>query len=298
MVAAVVALGLLLAPAGASRLPSTATADAILGLTPEAEWPLQDAWLATLGGTLDGGALEAEVAGRLGVPEGVARIELNRRNGGARSTLTITATASTSEEAAGFANGVAEAMLAAAPAEAPVAFLNRADALDEDAGKSAIAGGVVGLLTGLALVPSLDRFFGRLRSTNHFEFAGRVGRWVDPSGPKKDLLPLEGRDQRLAAALRGLAGPIAVVSTQSPHLATDVAKALSSELLVDVVDGGAVDQPEAARAVVDSVSVVVATPKSTTRRRDLDRVLRRLDRLGAQTPAVVLVGERRRQPQE
>ena len=282
-------VGALIAPIAADQLDTTRHAEATIGLTQDSEWPFHDSWLALTVGTLDDGSILAEGQAALGLSDSNSEIDVTGNSNGTRSTLTIEATAPTGEEAADLANFVAESMVIATPAEAPVTVLDRADIPAEPSRtNAAVAGGLIGLLVGLALIPFLDRSFGRVRTTHHYEFVGLVDRWIEP-GMGGGVLPVANPDHELVAALRNDPGPIVVLAAGASEAATGVAKTLATDLPVEVIDGGSVDSASAAPEVVDAGSIVVVVAKGKVSRRYLCKVILRLEQLGCATPTVALL---------
>ncbi len=283
------ALGFALAPAIAEALPVRSPAQATIAITEESNWPFHEANMLRMAGALDDGELIAQAEQELGLATGTLDVRGSDRATVTQSTMRVDVSADDPQAAADGANRLAELMLAREP-EVPVEIIDRAEP-PSVVNRSVLAatGGFLGLLLGLAVVPAFDRTFGRLRRTDHPEFAGRVSRWVDTTDDGKGLLPLADRTDRLVRPLRSFEGPIAVIGAASASRASDVAKTLTSELSVEVHDGGVVSEPEATESISDASSVVLVLGKGELPRRKVDALLRRLDAIGSPLPIVMLV---------
>jgi hypothetical protein len=133
---------------------------AVIGLTPDSEWPFHDVNLATAASQLDDGTLVEEAQRTLGLPVDPADVTLDGQRQDDSGILRITARAPTPREAAALANAVADAIADAVPPETPVRVVDRADGRNIAASPWAVAGAgaVMGLMLGLVV------WSGRLRS--------------------------------------------------------------------------------------------------------------------------------------
>lgn len=127
---------------------------AVIGLTAESEWPLHDVHLATAAGQLDDPQFVRDVQREQGLASAddiVVQVDRQRQAG--NGTLTISARADSSADAATMANAVAAAVVSSVPADTPIRLVDQADVDPTTASVASIAGSgaLVGLLIGIVL---------------------------------------------------------------------------------------------------------------------------------------------------